>query len=102
MGVWINLPGFATFVNYGTAKTLTGWSELYDISYPLGLTISVLVYMLLNKLAPVRGIGEVDDLDYFGTFGPAVTEGQSVEEEDVEAVYGGTAGLKGIEMEKRG
>jgi len=96
MGVWITLPGFATFVKYGTVQTLAGWSNLYDISYPLGLAISVLTYILLNKVSPVQGIGAVDDIDYFGTFGPAVTMGEVVEDDDVEAVFGGTIGMKGV------
>ncbi|EXJ82513.1 hypothetical protein A1O3_06326 [Capronia epimyces CBS 606.96] len=90
MGVWINLPGFAEFVRYGTAKELSGWSHLYYISYPLGLTLSVLTYLALNKLSPVAGLGVVDDLDYFGTFGPAETRSLRGEEygETVQVVAG--------------
>jgi NCS1 family nucleobase:cation symporter-1 len=73
MGVWITLPGFATFVQNRTAKELPGWSHMYDISYPLGVSLSVLTYWALNALSPVPGLGTVDDLDYFGTFGPAET-----------------------------
>lgn len=90
MGVWINVPGFAQFVNHGSTKTLPGWSNLYDISYPLGLTLSVLTYVALSKLSPVSGLGDVDDLDYFGTFGPAETH--SLHGEDVETVEVGEGG----------
>lgn len=91
MGVWINVPGFAEFVKYGSGKTLEGWSNLYDISYPLGLLLSVSTYVLLNKLSPITGLAEVDDLDYFGTFGPAETRSLRGEEV-VETVRVGQAG----------
>lgn len=31
---------------------------------------------MLNRLWPPPGVGEIDDKDYFGTFGPAETESQ--------------------------
>ncbi|KAI1617868.1 putative uracil permease [Exophiala viscosa] len=97
MGVWINVPGFAEFVRYGSNKTLSGWSNLYDISYPLGLLLSVTTYVVLSKVSPIKGLGEVDDADYFGTFGPAET--RSFHGEEVETVQVGE-GKADNEVEK--
>jgi len=98
MGVWINVPGFAEFVRHGSAETWSGWSNLYDISYPLGLTLSVLTYLALNKVAPVKGLGDVDDRDYFGTFGPAETP--SLRGEEVETIQVEENGMKGARLDK--
>lgn len=96
MGVWINIPGFAQFVNYGTGKQLAGWSNLYDISYPVGLILSIVTYVALNKLSPITGLGQVDEFDYFGTFGPA--EPRSLPGEEVEETV--QVMRKGAGMEK--
>lgn len=80
MGVWITLPGFVHFVRHGPTGMLAGWSNLYDISYPLGLAISILTYLALNRLSPTQGLSIVDDLDYFGTFGPPESRSPSPEE----------------------
>lgn len=65
MGIWITLPGFARRVQGG--EPLQGWSELYYISWPLGTTVSILTYILLNRLRPMPGTGPVDedDMSYF-------------------------------------
>ncbi|KAF7190988.1 putative permease C29B12.14c [Pseudocercospora fuligena] len=52
-GVWITLPGFIRWVQGGS--TLVGWSHLYYFSWPLGMTISLMTYWILNKLSPVLG-----------------------------------------------
>ena len=71
MGIWISLPGFAEYVRYGTSRELKGWSHLYDISYLLGCLISLVTYYVLHRLSPIKGIGVIDETDYFGTFGSA-------------------------------
>lgn len=98
MGVWITLPGFAHYVQHGGTSVWPGWSNLYDISYPLGLSLSVLAYVGLSKLFPIAGLGQVDELDYFGTFGPAETS--SLRGEEVEPVEMGGESYKGMRDEK--
>lgn len=44
-------------------------------------------YVVLNKVSPIKGLGDVDDADYFGTFGPAET--RSLRGEEVETVQVG-------------
>ncbi|KEF60185.1 uncharacterized protein A1O9_05035 [Exophiala aquamarina CBS 119918] len=72
MGVWITLPGFAKRVQDPTVE-LEGWSQMYYISWPLGTLISMITYYALHHLFPIKGVGLVDDIDYFGTFGPVGT-----------------------------
>jgi NCS1 family nucleobase:cation symporter-1 len=83
MGVWITIPGFAEFVEHGTAKELKGWSNLYYLQFVLGCILSTSLYYLLHRVSPIKGLGEVDDADYFGTFGPAqtVVDGEAVDVE---------------------
>jgi hypothetical protein len=46
--------------------------------------------MALNKFWPTAGLGQVDDLDYYGTFGPAETRSLSGQEvETIGVVDGG-------------
>lgn len=61
------MPGFINAVNpnISVAKQL---QELYYLAFPLGFVISFLVYWGLNVLDEPRGIDEMDDADYFGTF----------------------------------
>ncbi|RVX68450.1 hypothetical protein B0A52_07450 [Exophiala mesophila] len=98
MGVWVTVPGFAQFVRYGTSRSLPGWSNLYNISYPLGMTLTILIYLGLNKFFPVAGVGVVDDYDYFGTFGPA--ESPSLSGEEVETVQIEEDSMKGSKLDK--
>ncbi|KPI36855.1 Uridine permease [Cyphellophora attinorum] len=101
MGVWPTLPGFAQFVQHGALDTLPGWSYLYYISYPFGLTVSILVFVALNKFFPVSGLGDVDDLDYYGTFGPAETSSlNGMEAESGEEIHLGREDNKAISVDK--
>jgi len=80
MGVWINMPGFVQRIRDSTVE-LAGWSRMYYMSWPLGATLAILTYWVLNILFPVPGIGEVDSMDHFGTFGSSesVVEGIEVD-----------------------
>ncbi|KAL2432210.1 Transporter aclS [Exophiala dermatitidis] len=63
------LPGFVANVN--TTVTIPKASmEMYYLAFPLGLAISFTVYYVLNRVFPPPGIGEYDDVDYYGTFSP--------------------------------
>ena len=45
-----------------------GWTRVYDLAWPLGFALSASVHVLLSKLFPPVGLGEVDEEDVFGTF----------------------------------
>lgn len=66
-GVWVTLPGFVRRVQGG--EELRGWSQMYYMAWPLGTALSMGLFYGLNFAWPVRGVGEVDAGDYFGTFG---------------------------------
>ncbi|RFU25603.1 hypothetical protein B7463_g10736, partial [Scytalidium lignicola] len=102
VGVWITLPGFAEFVQHGSSQQTKGWSELYDISYPLGLSLTMLTYWALHKLSPVQGLGAVDDLDYFGTFGPTESHVYDGEDVDVEIARVAVGMEKSTGIDKEG
>jgi len=64
------IPGFINAVTPGITVP-SGCVHLYYMAFPLGFAISFTVYWGLNILSPTKGLGEVDDEDYFGTFGDA-------------------------------
>ncbi|KAL3490204.1 permease for cytosine/purines, uracil, thiamine, allantoin-domain-containing protein [Aspergillus germanicus] len=82
MGSWLTLPGFVNFVQRGTEYPLPGWSNLYYISYLLGTAVPVVVYMALHYCWPMRAVGEVDDVEYSGTYeaerGGRVLDGEEI------------------------
>ena len=61
------LPGFVANVNTSVSvpKECT---EMFYLAFPLGLAISFTLYYGLNKAFPPVGLGEYDDIDYYGTF----------------------------------
>ena len=61
-GVWITLPGFARYVQGGDA--LPGWSNMYYMSWPLGMIVSLSTYYLLNQVFPVPGVGLRDETGF--------------------------------------
>ncbi|EEP81167.1 predicted protein [Uncinocarpus reesii 1704] len=63
------LPGFVNAVN-PSISVPEGCVQMYYLAYPLGFAISFVVYIVLNKVFPPPGLGEVDDVDQFGTFTP--------------------------------
>jgi NCS1 family nucleobase:cation symporter-1 len=71
---------------------------LYYLAFPLGFTVSFLVHWCINRLWPPIGLGEKDDVDYYGTFtseeaarlgvatqSPIEGEGEVSGAEDIEA-----------------
>ncbi|RDB26775.1 Allantoin permease [Hypsizygus marmoreus] len=69
LGVWPSLPGFCASVTPGSIHVGINWIHVYYLSWPLGFTISAVVWMVLNSVWPPPGVGEVDEKDVFGTFG---------------------------------
>lgn len=61
------IPGFIHAVNPSIVVP-AGCNELYDLAYVLGFAISFLVHIGLNRIWPVKGLGEIDEEDYYGTF----------------------------------
>jgi NCS1 family nucleobase:cation symporter-1 len=63
------IPGFAHAVNENIVVPVA-CTRLYYLAYPLGFVISFLVHLALNKAFPPKGLGEIDEVDYYGTFTP--------------------------------
>ncbi|CZT44695.1 related to uracil permease [Rhynchosporium secalis] len=61
------LPGFIANVN-PDVDVPDVCMKMFYLAFPLGLVISATVYYLLCRFALPRGIGEIDNVDYFGTF----------------------------------
>ncbi|KAI1624809.1 NCS1 family nucleobase:cation symporter-1 [Exophiala viscosa] len=61
------IPGFIAEVN-PKVKVPIACVRMYYLAFPLGLTISFMLYWSFCKLSPPMGAGEIDDIDYFGTF----------------------------------
>lgn len=93
------LPGFVADVNARVAVPL-GSTRMFYLAFPLGFAISFSLYWVLCKVVPPVGIGEVDDVDCYGTFtaeeaarygiapaGPLVGADDSEREVDVKAMY---------------
>nr|XP_019007707.1 uncharacterized protein I206_07341 [Kwoniella pini CBS 10737]OCF46488.1 hypothetical protein I206_07341 [Kwoniella pini CBS 10737] len=66
-GVAPCFPGFLASVS--TVKVSLGATHVYYLCWPLGFTISGVVFVVLSKIWPPAGLGEIDEYDYFGTFG---------------------------------
>jgi hypothetical protein len=80
-------PGFLNSVTAGDIAIPLSVKHLYTLCWPGkslqplisfqplltnivgGFLISGTVYVVLCRLSPVKGVGEVDEQDYFGTFG---------------------------------
>jgi NCS1 family nucleobase:cation symporter-1 len=56
-GVWPLLPGLAASVNGYTGPNWTNWTRLYNLTFLVGLAISFVVFLVLNYLSPVSGLG---------------------------------------------
>jgi NCS1 family nucleobase:cation symporter-1 len=90
---WIYLlPGFAHAVT-PRVKVPQACTHLYYLAYPLGFTVSFLVFFAFNKISPPPGQGLTDEFDVYGTFTedeaarlnfhqPEVVKRQSEEEVD--------------------
>jgi len=71
-GVAPLFPGFLQSVGAGVVVPVS-ITRLYFLCYPFGFLVSGLVHVALSKAFPPPGIGEVDELDVFGTFGEPET-----------------------------
>jgi NCS1 family nucleobase:cation symporter-1 len=61
--------------------------ELYYLAFPLGFVISFLAYWGLNALDEPKGLGDMDETDYFGTFTAEEAEKMGLREaSDIEGV----------------
>ncbi|KAK0236921.1 NCS1 nucleoside transporter family [Armillaria nabsnona] len=79
LGVWPSMPGFCASITPDSIHVSTTWVHVYYMSWPLGFSISAATWLFLNKLWPPPGIGDVDEKDVFGTFGPAESSVSSLE-----------------------
>jgi NCS1 family nucleobase:cation symporter-1 len=62
------IPGFAATVTPDAVGVPEACINLYYLAFPLGFTVSFLVHWGINRLWPPVGLGEKDDVDYYGTF----------------------------------
>lgn len=67
VGFTPQLPGFVASVNPSVVVPI-GCTHLYYLAFPLGFAISFTLYIVLNKVFPPLGLGDYDDVDYYGTF----------------------------------
>lgn len=63
------LPGFINAVNPNIVVPI-GATRFYYLAFPAGFAVSFTLYLALNKAFPPRGLGEIDEVDHFGTFKP--------------------------------
>ena len=61
------LPGFVKAVAPGV-EVPAACTHLYYLAFPLGFAVSFAVYYGLNLVSPPDGLGEIDEVDGFGTF----------------------------------
>lgn len=62
------IPGFAATVTPDAVQVPEACIHLYYLAFPLGFTVSFLVHLGINLFWPPIGLGEEDDVDYYGTF----------------------------------
>ncbi|KAF5374310.1 hypothetical protein D9758_004636 [Tetrapyrgos nigripes] len=65
-GVWPLMPGFIAAVRGET--TSEGWMHTYDLAWLFGFFVSGATYVILCRIWPIKGLGEIDEEDVFGTF----------------------------------
>lgn len=61
------LPGFIANVNTSVVVP-DACMKMFYLAFPLGLVISASVYYGLCYVFPPDGLGQFDDVDYYGTF----------------------------------
>ncbi|KAH7929996.1 hypothetical protein BV22DRAFT_1001618 [Leucogyrophana mollusca] len=74
LAVWPSLPGFCASVTPATVLVNDTWIHVYYLSWPLSFCLGASAWMALNTIWPPRGVGEIDEVDVYGTFGPADEE----------------------------
>ncbi|KAK7473185.1 hypothetical protein VKT23_001284 [Stygiomarasmius scandens] len=82
LGVWPSMPGFCASVTSSVIQVSTTWMHVYYMSWLLGFFISASIWMLFNTVWPPPGVGEIDDKDVFGTFGPAESDSMGYDHYD--------------------
>jgi NCS1 family nucleobase:cation symporter-1 len=88
-GVAPLFPGFLESVGAGVIIPI-GMTRLYYLCYPFGFLVSGMLHVIISKIYPPPGIGEVDEYDVFGTFGEPESATDRGDNEDAE---------KGLEKE---
>lgn len=51
------VAGLAASVNAYTGPNWTNWTRLYNLTFLVGLAISFVVFLVLNYVSPVSGLG---------------------------------------------
>lgn len=98
LAVFPSLPGFASTLSRGKIKTVSiGWVHTSYLAWPLGFAISFTLWIVLNRVLPPPGLGEVDETDVFGTF----TDEELLVNKVVSSQGSGTSGLEGLGSARR-
>lgn len=71
MGVWLVMPGYIQHIRMPEVE-LQGWSQIYYLTVWVGFIVPAVVYLALDRVWPIQNRCDVDDRDYFGTFGEKV------------------------------
>lgn len=87
-GFATQLPGFAATVTPDSVKVAQPLMDMYYLAFPLGFSISFTVHLLVNTIWPPVGAGEMDDMDYYGTFTPEEARKLGVEPLQTEVTEG--------------
>ncbi|KAF3770681.1 hypothetical protein M406DRAFT_67063, partial [Cryphonectria parasitica EP155] len=67
---WIPTIGGLVLTTLGKDDGPRGLYQLYYMAFLMGFSISSILFYTLNKLFPVPGMGEYDDIDFYGTLSP--------------------------------
>ncbi|KAE9405158.1 hypothetical protein BT96DRAFT_1015817 [Gymnopus androsaceus JB14] len=71
LSVWPSLPGFFASITPDTVQVDQRWIHVYYMSWLLEFFTSAALWVTWNTLSPPPGLGEIDEKDVYGTFGPA-------------------------------
>ncbi|KAI1469647.1 uracil permease [Daldinia caldariorum] len=65
---WVSTIGGLIVTVRQDTDAPTALSELYFMAFFVGFFISAMIFVALNKLSPVLGLGEYDEVDVYETF----------------------------------
>lgn len=93
------IPGFAHTVT-PSVSVPGACTNLYYLAFPLGFVVSFIVHWSLNQLLPPIGLGEKDDIDYYGTFTSSEGLKLGVEVQSPSEGDGGSLSGRDVKMRK--
>ncbi|KAB5518081.1 NCS1 nucleoside transporter [Coniochaeta sp. 2T2.1] len=70
LGFWSQLPGFAQNVTPNSVTVSKGWTNAFNLAFPIGFAISFTLFYVFSYFWPPPCLGEIDEYDIYGTFTP--------------------------------